>query len=1132
MLNPLAPSSLFLTFIPLSEELKNSIQRLLEESSHFNANDVLVNAQTENKKLFFSDELSFGIADFPKRILTEAKKTHKEAGVNSLCLASDLVEVKIKETHVNTPIFLHSLSYAIDKVRQVISFTFNEEEAFLNPFLVQHLKNNLGIEEEILNPQEKEQTLNRLTELGLKIDESHPKVIGNFHHHRFQIVKELEELLQAESFSNNLSALFGEGEKETNQCSLPKDILLSADTDHEKVFEKVQNVNTVIQGPPGTGKSQVLTNLIAKNLAAKNTSIVVSEKRVALEVLVNKLSAFGLDKYCFIASSDNLSHTFLQELKSTWDYLDTFAFEHVNNLRLSEQYLDHLQMTLDLLSQKELIGGVSFSHFKKLSEGIDLASFSFSSNAPEIGHFLANENTINEVYKKGLFASVGRLKKSTVLSDDFNQLDQKINDWISSILALEKAFNFSTWEDFNSLKKEAAICQVFENDLYKKYAPIFKKDSKAQKRFLLLRKKHAKLKLELEKIQNNTSQWKVTISESETKSLLRQIKSKAFFGRVKTKKRWKEISTLPYSEAQKELEQREREIAIINDFSQNSIEFCEISLENPELDVPLIAQTLYAYSDSEWKTIAQFPEEKKSLLTNSHAQLSNLQHELKSHFNFLSEDRIVDFLKKIKQDLGEILPIKESLKPLDKNVFSSFLANDNLALFKGQMLSSNWTQFKVRFPAFSEFSIEQLKDKINDVINAQKTESKLFAKSIENSIYKTFVEYNELLTIPARKLSEELKAKKVRLRKGKSLLIKEFSKTRSHPSLRELQNSEAREWIQLLKPIWLSNPTQVGKCFPMEKALFDVAIFDEASQIPLQNALGTIQRSQRIVVAGDEHQMGPSSYFSTGNSEQLDLLHQANYYWEKVDLKHHYRSLHPDLIAFSNKHFYKDELKAFPANNSQKALHHHFCENALFIERKNEQEAIEVAKLIEKQLLASNFFGVVAFSEEQLNCIWSQLSAGNQQLLVEKTENNLAFFKSLENVQGDECDILIISFGYAKNSDGEFHMRFGPMNTLNGRKRLNVLLTRARKELHFFCSVKAAEFKISDNESINLLKKWVLFSESKQEGETMLFPFDLQPKIKDNTITFSDISTQLSMAEELVTLQNVLEQRAWETYYS
>ncbi|PHS11972.1 MAG: hypothetical protein COA86_18850, partial [Kangiella sp.] len=93
----------------------------------------------------------------------------------------------------------------------------------------------------------------------------------------------------------------------------------------------------------------------------------------------------------------------------------------------------------------------------------------------------------------------------------------------------------------------------------------------------MLRKKHAKLKLELEKIQNNTSQWKVTISESETKSLLRQIKSKAFFGRVKTKKRWKEISTLPYSEAQKELEQREREIAIINDFSQNSIEFCEIS---------------------------------------------------------------------------------------------------------------------------------------------------------------------------------------------------------------------------------------------------------------------------------------------------------------------------------------------------------------------------------------------------------------------------------------------------------------------------------------------------------------------------------------------------------------------------
>ena len=411
-------------------------------------------------------------------------------------------------------------------------------------------------------------------------------------------------------------------------------------------------------------------------------------------------------------------------------------------------------------------------------------------------------------------------------------------------------------------------------------------------------------------------------------------------------------------------------------------------------------------------------------------------------------------------------------------------------------------------------------------------EAKLFAKSIENKIHKTFVEYHELLSIPARKLSEEQKEKKVRLRRGKAILIKEFSKTRSHPSLRELQNSEAREWIQLLKPIWLSNPTQVGKCFPLEKDVFDLAIFDEASQIPLQNALGTIQRAKRIIVAGDEHQMGPTNYFSKGSSEQIDLLHQANYYWNKIDLKHHYRSLHPDLIAFSNQHFYKNELKAFPAFDADKPLHHYFVENGRFIDRRNEKEAIAIAEKISSELSKNKSLGVVAFSEEQLSCIWNQFNTKDQEILNKKIENNQAFFKSLENVQGDECDLLFISFGYAKNEDGDFHMRLGPMNTLNGRKRLNVLLTRSRQELHFFCSIKASDFKLSENESINLLKKWIAFSEQESDLVDVRFPFDLQPEIVKNQLTFQAIHEKLPSAIELTTLQKVLQSRGWSVSYS
>ena len=163
------------------------------------------------------------------------------------------------------------------------------------------------------------------------------------------------------------------------------------------------------------------------------------------------------------------------------------------------------------------------------------------------------------------------------------------------------------------------------------------------------------------------------------------------------------------------------------------------------------------------------------------------------------------------------------------------------------------------------------------------------------------------------------------------------------------------------------------------------------------------------------------------------------------------------------------------------------------------------AKVIENSEGGRTTPSIVAFSEEQLNCIWSEMSATSQQKLSDRLDNNQGFFKSLENVQGDECDHLFISFGYAKNQAGEFHLRFGPMNTANGRKRLNVLLTRAIKSIRFFCSVKSTDFKLSDNESINLLRQWIAFSENHAENSELDLPFGLKAEVDGNTITFGQI---------------------------
>ena len=135
-------------------------------------------------------------------------------------------------------------------------------------------------------------------------------------------------------------------------------------------------------------------------------------------------------------------------------------------------------------------------------------------------------------------------------------------------------------------------------------------------------------------------------------------------------------------------------------------------------------------------------------------------------------------------------------------------------------------------------------------------------------------------------------------------------------------------------------------------------------------------------------------------------------------------------------------------------------------------------------------------------------------------------------MQGDECDSLIIGFGYAPNENGDFHLRFGPMNTENGRKRLNVLLTRARESIDFFCSVRSSDFKLSDNESINLLRQWIAFSERNESNNEVVFPYDLEPKIEGRTLVFNRIQNTLPTAREIVTLQSVLESRGWNVQFA
>lgn len=1090
---------------------------------------MLVNADVSTAKLMEVDRaVIFDLDTFPKRILNEARANLKETGVNTLCAAIGILHLELNGKAVETPILLQPLETKVDRIKGEISFPEIEECAFVNPFVIQHFRRvfELEIPSELLETCNPVELAAFFESKGLEVDADR-YVVGNFHHHRYQLLKELEELQQLESYNPALKELFGEERHDLPAFHFGSANLFPADIDHESVFEGASKSHLAIQGPPGTGKSQVICNLIGKALSAEKSILVVSEKRSALEVIQSKLAPLELNKLCFIAGSDRQSQPFLRDLKKTWDFFESYQPKPVVNLMLSEQYEDHLQMTLDLLSQPDLIGGVSFHEFLEQSQEFSL-DHRYSSRTPSIAEFVAHRSTIERVYDLKLDRSLACFRLKTLQKDAFLEIDQLISMWKESLISLHSIFTIRTWNDLSIAMQEAALCQVFENDLYKKYAKVFTPNSKERKQFDRLSRQF----LAETKHESIHSEWKTVPSSVEAESLQNVLTTGTFFARRTAKKRWQQLSHLPVGEANSSLQELLERLELAKKHQKILDQFSAIGIHDPANEVERIRQSFPLFSEDRLIRYLALPPESRSKITQHHTTLERLHRELLSVFAFESDTVLLEYLTGLERDLPQLISVRSSLSELPETTLSTFQLCVDFSSFGALVYGSNYTRFSEQFPAFSHFQPSEIQGKVSDILDAQQHESTLHAQQLLNAVHARFSRYHALLIAPSHRLSTAEKDLKKTLKRGKSILVKEFGKTRNHPSMRELFHSDAQLWIQVLKPIWLSNPSSLALCFPMEEGRFDLLIFDEASQIPIQHSLGAIQRSKRIVVAGDEHQMGPAHYFQSGGKDQTDLLHQARYYFPTVPLLHHYRSEHPDLIAFSNTHFYEGKLRAYPSYSlNQRPLTHHFIEEGTFVDRTNEPEAIAIATHLKTRLNSQKSIGVVAFSEEQLQCIWKILGSELQEAFLEHQEKHGGFFKALENVQGDECDALIIGFGYAPNELGDFHKRFGPMNTANGRKRLNVLLTRARGTIDFFCSVRSTDFSLSDNESINLLRQWIAFSESAHTSKTVAFPYNLTPKVDGNSIQFSRIQEVLSNARELATMQGVLEGRGWKVGY-
>jgi very-short-patch-repair endonuclease len=335
------------------------------------------------------------------------------------------------------------------------------------------------------------------------------------------------------------------------------------------------------------------------------------------------------------------------------------------------------------------------------------------------------------------------------------------------------------------------------------------------------------------------------------------------------------------------------------------------------------------------------------------------------------------------------------------------------------------------------------------------------------------------------------------------LIQNEVNKKTRHVPIRQLIKRAGKS-VAALKPCFLMGPNSVAQYLAPGEIEFDLVIMDEASQIKPQDALGTIARGKQVVVVGDPKQLPPTSFFDKNvdsDDEEAMAIEQSESIldvslpmFSARRLRWHYRSRHESLIAFSNKEFYDSNLVVFPSPSSQSdefGVKFSYIKRGRFVNSRNIEEAQIIARSARKHLLnhAGESLGIVAMNSQQREQIERCIEelAKEDALFAEALSRNQAseeplFIKNLENVQGDERDVIYISFTYGPQEAGANAMpqRFGPINNAAGGRRLNVLFTRSKKRMHIFSSMKEGHIRATDKSSVGVhaLKRFLGYAES------------------------------------------------------
>lgn len=1046
---------------------------------------------------------------------------------------------------------------------------------------------------------EKERELYRLKE-----NESNPYnwsfdlcslTLANFNYRKMSLVQDYRSFLEDELENPAFDELFSlnprpQGDTSKRDLDFQESyFIVSSDRSQmNSVLQAREGFSYIIQGPPGTGKSQTITNLIADYAARGKRVLFVCEKRAAIDVVYHRLHQAGLDELsCLIHDSQTDKKAFVMDVKKTYESFmttDPDESSEEERLQLVEQLNEALKELTEFTDKISQSGSDEIAPFKVIEHLIklkdskveldekqkeDLPPYPFwVSEIDDIENLIKilNEYEHSGIWQEFKFSFLNpKLSEEEKPLSSIQKLCEELQTFVDQVNLLGElnVDFFSLCQDFKAFKKILSFCGETETLADRGLLALLDGNSPLSRSLRSSFKDFEKKEEKLQEAQEKTVNWRQKLGPRDAETALTQaINFDAGIFRFIMPSYWRLRKIMKSS----------------YDFEAHAIKPRWVDLLRELIDEHKCVKALSKAKEKIFEGYGfEDVMETDSLLKKLRAEMTG---DLKDWKSFLcTSEKAVEFVRKasslnrkrnyLKSCLSKLfvnwqtLPLKDWTLWLNKALNCSHDDIYILAEFNKQKLPVQKCLQNFSLPmdslsyAIAENYYEEIcrKDRSFDRFTFKKLASlrETFGKKYrkwqdlngEYILSKTkerFAKHYKISETPISQLStNEEKDFRKEYRAGRKELENEFGKSMRYKSIRSLAADETSIVLRDLKPIWLMSPLSVSDTLPLNIDEFDVVIFDEASQIQLEEAVPALYRSPQIIVVGDEKQLPPTNFFSSGSggenqsvfieedgeSYEYDLnvdsfLTQSARTLPSTMLMWHYRSRFERLIAFSNEAFYEGRLLTIPDRTVElkqkseievhdvlneidlpnhvlnRSISFHYLKDGIYEKRRNTNEAKYIAQLVREILNDGSglSIGIVAFSEAQQTEIEeaiNRLSTEDKDFKnkleaeMEREEDEQfigLFIKNLENVQGDERDIIILSVCYGYDTSGKMRMNFGPINKSGGEKRLNVIFSRSKRHMVVVSSIKGSAITNTYNDGANCLKNYLEYSEAVSVGNS------------------------------------------------